>query len=90
MGVSYDAPTTLARFSKKRGIRFPLLSDSGSATIDAYGLRNQAATGRYAGIPHPATILLDSQGVVRAKLFHEGYKRRHSAAEILSAAQAID
>ena len=38
--ISYDPPETLADFSSRRGITFPLLSDAGSATIARYGLLN--------------------------------------------------
>ena len=89
VGLSYDPVDTLRKFAKKREITFPLLSDPGSRTIDAWGLRNESAKGRIAGVPHPGTIVLDGQGVVRAKLFHEGYKKRHTAEEILAAAAKL-
>ena len=38
--ISYDPPATLADFSRRRGITFPLLSDAGSATIKQFGLLN--------------------------------------------------
>jgi peroxiredoxin len=38
--ISYDPIETLAAFSKQRGITFPLLSDTGSATIKRYGILN--------------------------------------------------
>jgi peroxiredoxin len=38
--ISYDPPDTLADFSRRRGITFPLLSDAGSATIKRFGLLN--------------------------------------------------
>ena len=41
--ISYDAPEILARFSRERGITFPLLSDAGSATITRYGILNTLA-----------------------------------------------
>ena len=41
--ISYDPPEILAEFSRRRGITFPLLSDSGSATIKAYGILNTVA-----------------------------------------------
>lgn len=87
MAISYDPPAVLSRFARERGITFPLLSDAGSATIDAWGVRNQTVRGgRLDGIPHPGTVLLDGEGVVRARLFHQGYEERHTAAEILAAA----
>jgi peroxiredoxin len=41
--ISYDAPEILARFSRERGVTFPLLSDAGSATIKRYGILNTLA-----------------------------------------------
>ena len=72
--ISYDSPEILAAFAEERGISFPLLSDPGSHTIDAYGVRNRNAdAGRTRGIPHPGTVLIDSEGVIRGKLFYAGY-----------------
>ena len=88
--MSYDNPKTLATFARKRGIGFPLLSDAGSNTIDAWGIRNEEAPARVDGIPHPGTFLLDASGVIRAKLFHSGYKKRHEAKDILRAAAKLD
>jgi peroxiredoxin len=41
--ISYDPPEILAAFSRQRNITFPLLSDVGSRTISAFGIRNPAA-----------------------------------------------
>ena len=41
--ISYDSPETLAAFSQRFGITFPLLSDVGSRTITAYGILNTVA-----------------------------------------------
>ena len=40
MAISYDSPQILADFSTRHGIAFPLLSDTGSATITRYGILN--------------------------------------------------
>ncbi len=80
----------LAKFAGQRKITFPLLSDPGSKTITAYGLLNQEAKGtRIAGVPYPGTYLLDKDGIIRAKLFREGYRERHSTEELIKAAEAI-
>ena len=42
-GISYDSPEVLAAFSQHYGIGFPLLSDTESATIQAYGILNTVA-----------------------------------------------
>ena len=83
MGISYDSEPILKRFADKNAITFLLLSDAGSKTIDAYGIRNKEASGRSAGIPLPGTFILDQQGIIRAKLFREGYRDRHPPAELI-------
>jgi len=92
VGISYDSVDTLSKFAKKRKISFPLLSDEGSKTIDAYGIRNtRAKPGSIQdGIPYPGTFLVDQNGVVRDKLFLKGYVRRHSNRDLIEAAKKID
>jgi peroxiredoxin len=80
----------LSRFSEQAKITFPLLSDPGSKTIDAYHIRNEAAKGKAEGIPNPGTFIVDRQGVIRAKLFLEGYRDRHTTEELVKAAKAIE
>ena len=89
MGISYDSLDVLKGARAKHKITFPLLSDEGSKTIDAYGILNKEAEGRAKGIPYPMTFLVDRQGVIRAKLFHEGYAKRHSSQDLLQAAKDI-
>ena len=89
VGISDDSVTILKRFSDKRGITFLLLSDMGSKTIDAYGIRNKEAPEKVQGIPQPGTFIVDQAGVIRAKLFYDGYKKRHDSADILRAAKDI-
>ena len=84
LGVSYDSTQVLSQFAKRRKITFPLLSDVDSKVIDAYGLRNKS---RKDGIPHPGTVIVGMDGKVLAKLFHEGYRKRHLAEEIIDASK---
>ena len=84
MGVSYDSTKVLSQFAKRRKITFPLLSDVGSKVIDAYGLRNKS---RKDGIPHPGTVIIGTDGKVIAKLFHDGYRKRHHSQEIIDASK---
>ncbi len=85
--VSYDPPATLKAFAEVRGITFPLLSDTGSATIKAYRILNEQATGRTAGIPHPGTFVLDRRGVVTSRSFEASYQERATAASIVGASR---
>lgn len=85
--LSYDPPSILAGFAKARAIPYPLLSDEGSRTIDAFGLRDPAyAPGHYAhGVPRPAIFVLGRDGRVLAKLAEDGYRSRPTTEAILEA-----
>ncbi len=84
VGLSYDSTEILSRFARRSKVTFPLLADVGSKVIDAYGIRNEA---RRDGLPHPGTIIVGTDGKVIAKLFHEGYRKRHLSDEIIAAAK---
>jgi peroxiredoxin Q/BCP len=83
VGISYDSVEVLKTFSDKESIPFPLLSDEDSETIKKYGLHFKG------GLPHPGTVLIDKEGVIRAKLFEEGYRTRHTIEELVSAAKGL-
>lgn len=95
VGISYDSVEVLKGFADKQKVTFPLLSDPDSKTIAAYALRNKETAGKkfgkidLDGVPYPGTILVGADGVVRAKLFVDGYKDRHSVAELVKAAEAL-
>ena len=91
VGISYDSPEILKGFTEEHKISFPLLSDPESKAIDAYKLRNKDVRqgSRQDGIPHPVTVLVDKEGVVRAKLAYDGYRKRHTTEELLAAAESI-
>jgi peroxiredoxin len=85
--VSYDAVPILAEFSKRRGITFPLLSDSGSAIIKRYGILNTTVpeTNQQSyGIPFPGTFMLNVQGVVTSRFFEQAYQERSTVGSILA------
>jgi len=90
VGISYDDVDVLKRFSDRMKVTFPLLSDPGSKVIDAYHVRNAEAKGRAEGIPHPGTFILDGKGVIRGKLFLEGYRERHTTEALIEAAKAVE
>lgn len=87
-GISFDAVEVLQKFAQRRGIAFPLLSDPGSKTIDAYRIRNEEAEGRTRGIPHPGTFIVGRKGVVRSKFFMESYSDRHPPTVLAEALKA--
>jgi peroxiredoxin len=89
VGISYDCVDELAKFADKSKITFPLLSDAGSKTIAAYGLLNKEAKGKADGTPYPGTMVLDKEGIIRAKLFVGGIIERHSKEALLKATKEI-
>jgi len=95
VGISYDSTEILKAFADKKNITFPLLSDYDSKTIVAYALKNPETVGKkygkidLDGVPYPGTVLVDQEGVVRAKLFVDGYKERQSVEELLKAAAKL-
>ncbi|VTT99551.1 alkyl hydroperoxide reductase thiol specific antioxidant mal allergen : Uncharacterized protein OS=Hyphomonas sp. L-53-1-40 GN=L53_08670 PE=4 SV=1: AhpC-TSA [Gemmataceae bacterium] len=89
IGISYDPVDVLAKFAENQKIMFPLLSDPESKTIKAFGVLNADAKGKTEGIPHPGTMIIDRDGVIRAKLFFEGYKERSGADAIVKAAADV-
>jgi hypothetical protein len=84
VALSYDSADVLAAFADRHGITYPLLSDAGSRIIDAWGLRNQSARGREAGIPHPGTFIVNRQLRVVERAFEQAYQERTTAAGILA------
>ena len=89
VGISYDSVEVLKEFAEKRTITFPLLSDPESKTIKAYGLLDTAAKGKQEGIAYPGTMVVDRDGVIRAKLFHEGPFKRHTPEDLIKAAKDV-
>ena len=85
VAISYDSTAILKRFAAKSAIAYPLLSDAGSKTMDAYGIRNKEAPERWNGIPYPGTFIVGTNGVIRSKLFLEGYKERHGIDALVQA-----
>lgn len=88
--ISYDNPEALTTFAQKWSIQYTLLSDDGSAMIDAFRLRDpQYKPDSFAyGVPKPSIFVIDRRGIVRAKIAREGYQIRPSNEEIIAAAQS--
>lgn len=91
VGLSYDTPEKLAKFSAKSDITYPLVSDTDSATIIAFGLLNEEVgiNSRSYGIPHPAIVFIDAEGTVKAVLREEGYRKRPEIEQITETVTAL-
>ncbi|WP_439635893.1 peroxiredoxin family protein [Oceanicaulis sp.] len=96
--LTYDAAETLGQVAERRGLSMALLSDPESRTIDAFGVRDPIYDDpdhlAY-GVPYPITFVIDRDGVVVAKFWHEaglgdqrGYATRISAEDVLAAVQS--
>ena len=91
VALSYDAPDVQAKFAEQRQIGYTFLSDQGSATIDAFKLRDtQYPVGSFAyGVPMPAIFVISPRGIVQAKLAEEGYRNRPPVSAVLAAIDGI-
>jgi peroxiredoxin len=85
-GLSYDTPEILQTFTLKRHLTYTLLSDPKSEIIDRYNLRDpQYPPGSRAyGVPRPIIFVLDTQGVIKAKLYEESFKNRPPVGAVIS------
>lgn len=70
-------------------IDFTLLADSDNAVIDRYGVFNPDDSRRRA-IPHPTTLVIDKQGVVRWKFIEINFRIRPTNEDILAALAELD
>lgn len=90
MAVNYEDVQTLQKVQGALELTFPLLSDVGSKTIDAYGIRNlEAAGSRIDGVPYPTTFIINTDGKIKAVLGFEGHSKRHGGEDILLALSKI-
>ena len=85
VGISYDPVEKLKGYAKRSQITFPLLSDAGSKTIDAYDIRYKEAAPEVSGFARHATFILDQKGVIRAKLFQLSYQERPAVDALINA-----
>jgi len=74
--ITYDAPQKVKRFAGRQKITYPVLSDPGSKTIEAYAMRSIRGTGDQAGASQHATFVVDQKGIVRAKPYLTSFEER--------------
>ena len=96
--ITYDEVETLAMFADRRDVSLTLLADPDSVAIDAFGVRDPvyADPENYAfGVPYPVTFVIDPEGRVQFKFWHEpglgqegGYRIRVSVEDVLDALDA--
>lgn len=71
--VSYDTPEIQKNFSDRWEFTVPLLSDNDIEAINAFGVLNEntSESSPLYGYPHPIVFLVDTDGVIRSKLYVE-------------------
>ena len=67
---------------------FVMLSDPDHAVIDRYGLFNEDSP-RRRPLPHPATYVIDKEGVVRYRFVEVDYKVRPTNEDILEVLKGL-
>jgi peroxiredoxin len=72
LAASYDKVDALAKYKEKTKTPFHLLSDEGSKVIEQYDLKNKWEP-FHRGVPHPATYIIDKQGIVRFEEVRQNY-----------------
>jgi peroxiredoxin len=91
LAISVDPPDKAQllrdKLKDQPGFNFPLLSDVDHRVIDRYGLLNEQAR---RPVPHPATYVLDHQGIVRWKFIEVDYKLRPSNDDVLTQVKKIE
>lgn len=68
---------------------FTFLTDSTHAVIDRYGFFN-AEERRGRPVPHPTTLVIDREGVIRWRFTEVNYRLRPTNDDILQALGALD
>ena len=88
--ISYDKPEVLAKFAADRKLDFGLSSDEGSALIDAFDLRDpQFTSGRGSGAAIATVMIVDEEGVVRAKTVSGDHDDRPPKDQIVALLNSI-
>ncbi len=92
VAISVDDPSTSKAFAQKiagdgKGpVAFPILSDPGHKTIDAFGLHDSAYDGGDVdGIPHAAVYVIGADRKILWAHVSDDYKKRPSNEEIRAA-----
>ena len=79
-----DSVEQNAQVVRDLGLGYRILSDPQLTAIDAYGLRHEQAAGQPA-IAHPASFLIDANGVIRWRNITDNYRLRPQPEAILAA-----
>lgn len=82
--ISYDSEEILKYFAHRHKIEYPMLADPDSKTIRAYGVLNEEATGMQKGFARPGYFFIDTDGIIREKLFEAKYRERLTGNSVIA------
>lgn len=80
--ITYDSVALLKDFSDRKGITYPMLSDTESKIIRAFGILNPEGKGFAAGIPYPGIYYISTDGVIQKRYFELQYSDRFTPNDI--------
>ena len=83
--ISPDPLPKLTKYSTKKKVGFTMLSDEELAVTNLFGITNQ----QNPAVPHPTSIVIDPQGVVRYIRIDGDYSKRPSVDELLEAIDGL-
>jgi peroxiredoxin len=83
--VCYDSPEKVKRFAERGKIKIPVLSDSDSKTIEAYGMRALSGAGEQLGSSKHGTFVIDQSGIVRSKPYLTSFEGEAAVDALTSA-----
>lgn len=84
VGISTDFPPANTAWSEKMGVTFPLVSDIGRKTLEAYGILDTDPNSRLYRYAKRAYLIIDKNGVVRYKKVLDNPRELVSNDELLA------
>ncbi len=89
--LTYDSVELLKTVQEDQDVKFPLLHDEEVSHVNAFGVRNldYEPGHRIYGIPYPGILLIDSNGVIKAKFAEQRYQDRPPFEDVLEAAAEL-
>ena len=84
VSITYDSVAILKDFSERKGINYPMLSDTDSKIIQAFGILNPEGKDFAAGIPYPGIYYISSDGLIEKRYFESQYSDRFTPNAIYS------
>lgn len=89
VAVVVDPPATNAELARDAHLSYPILADQNLRAIDAYGLRHAGAGPDGHDVAHPASVLIDADGVVRWTFITHNFRVRPTPDAIVAAIDAL-